>query len=465
MSSLPTFEPYVLTPFDHCTAPIHLSGFFTFTPDDVPKSISVLEAGVSRLVTLLPFLSGNITLSDKLQGKENVFEVQPPTAEFLEECPMLKIRHHEQSICTAKDNLLSEAFLPIAFEQAAEDLSPICRFQANVMVDGIFLCFTLNHMAVDGMGAWNVAKSLAVCCRDPGALPNLLETDVLQESQCRRAIFEAASSPNTKAPSLKDWFPAPDIDSQDPVSARLVLDAEKVAKLRNSCSAKLRIKLSSNTIVMAVLWFCFIRARFGPRTTQEERSVDESCLVVVSDTRSKLEPNIPMSYIGNVVVTTEAYIRIEPIISAMTRSSYDSRSYDSRSSGTVGPSDISLLANLAESIHKAIQCVTNEYVRDLLSDFVGREDWTSTPRLGDLFVSTMRNANFYELDFGTWLGALKDSDLPENRFAGSSWILPVPGKGRSGEWEVRLTLEPIVMDRLENDDLMKWLRPNYVSKL
>ncbi|KAJ5984986.1 hypothetical protein N7522_012182 [Penicillium canescens] len=460
MSSLPTFEPYVLTPFDHSTAPVHFSGFFAFTPGDLPKSISVLEAGVSRLVTLLPFLSGNITLSDKLQGKENVFEVQPPTAEFLEDCPMLKIRHHEQSICTAKDNLLNEAFLPIAFEQAAEDLSPIFRFQANVMVDGVFLCFTFNHMAVDGVGVWNVAKSLAVCCRDPGAPPNLLETDVLQEAQCRRTIFEAASSRNTKALSLKDWFPAPGIGSQDPVSARLVLDAEKVAKLRHSCSATLRINFSSNTIVMAVLWFCFIRARFGLRSTQEEQSVDESCLVVVSDTRSKLQPNIPMSYIGNVVVTTEAYIRIEPIISAMTLSSYDSRS-----SGAVGLSDVSLLANLAESIHKAIHCVTNDYVRDLLSDFVGREDWTSTPRLGDIFVSTFRPVNFYELDFGTCLGALKDIDIPENRFSGSSWILPAPGKGRSGAWEVRLTLEPMVMDRLQNDDLMKWLRPDYVSKL
>jgi fumigaclavine B O-acetyltransferase len=98
-----------------------------------------------------------------LQGKENGFEVQHPTAELLEECPMLKIRHHQQSIFTAKENLLSKAFLPIAFEQAAEDLSPIFRFQANVMVDGIILCFTFNHMVVYGVGIWNVAKSLAAC--------------------------------------------------------------------------------------------------------------------------------------------------------------------------------------------------------------------------------------------------------------------------------------------------------------
>lgn len=454
MSSHPLFEPYVLTPFDHLILPIHFGCFLTFYPDDISKSIGTLEAGVTRLVSLLPFLCGNMVPSSKLAEK---FEVQPPAAEFLQEHPMLKIKYHDQSIRAAKEGPSNEIFLPISYEQATENLTPICRFQVNAMSDGIMLCFNFLHMAIDGIGIFNVSKALAACCRDPNARSESLETGGLQEAKCRREIFEAASAVRTKDPPLKDWNAATGLDSRPPVSARLVMEAEKVAQLKNSCTKLLRRKISSSTIVMAAVWLCFIRARFGQKNP-EEPNPTESCLVVVSDARSKLKPILPFSYIGNALVTTEAYISIESVVASM-----DSSNYTSRSSGCVESSDVNLLANLANSIHEAIQSVTDDFIREILSNYSKREDWT--PQLGDLFVSVVRPLNAYELDFGANLGPVKDFDLPEDRFAGSSWILPAPGKGGSGAWEVRVTLEPVVMDRLNDDGLMKWLKPNSVSKL
>ncbi|KGO47519.1 Transferase [Penicillium expansum] len=173
----PTFEPYVATPLDHSMTPTHLAAFLTFSLDKPFKAIPILEAGVTRLVRYLPFLTGNVTFSTLIPHKENVFEIQPPTKQFLLEHPMLKIKYHEQpifsqqsSLVVAQDIVLSEDIIPIPFALAEDYPSPIFRFQANVMPDGIILCFNFHHTAIDGIGIAGIMDALAVCCRDPDAV-------------------------------------------------------------------------------------------------------------------------------------------------------------------------------------------------------------------------------------------------------------------------------------------------------
>jgi fumigaclavine B O-acetyltransferase len=77
VAPFPAFEPYVLTPLDHCIIAGHIFPSFVFHLENPSPAISTLNLAVSGLMHLLPFLTGNITASTQIEGKENVFEVQP----------------------------------------------------------------------------------------------------------------------------------------------------------------------------------------------------------------------------------------------------------------------------------------------------------------------------------------------------------------------------------------------------
>lgn len=462
MSSLPTFEPYVLTPFDHVTASIHFATFLTFRPKKLSIALSALEKGALRLVTQLPFLTGNVASSTRLPGKESVFELQPPTAEFIREHPFLKIRHHQPGFKEID-------LLPIPPESAGEELSPAFRIQANVIFNEIIVGFAFHHVALDGLGLFNVKKQFAACCLDPDADSSLLGTNPQAEEQCRRAIFEAAASQVSEGTCGHDyeskWEPAPPLKSEETTSVRFRFNFEKVTQLRRSCVNVLQArhqtdaKVSTNTILTAIVWLCFIRARFGTPTARHSIPA-QSCVTVWSDARSKLEPQLPASYLGNALLTTEAYTPIEPVITCMGNSTYGART-----TGRVEPDDVRLLVDLACSINDAIGRVTDASIRDSISQFAKREDWSSPLRLGDISLSGMGNFNIYSLNFGPFLGPVDNLDMPETRYPGAGWIVQGHDKGGPRTWVVRLALETAVMERFRGDDLVRWLESNEGSKL
>lgn len=174
MSFPPVFDPYVLSPLDHMTGPIHLSPVFTSHPDNTHEAVLALKIGIRRLISLLPFIAANVALSRQLQSKENVREVQPATPEFLLEYPLLTVKHHNVSISPMKpgptlsrDTMMTDEFVPIETAMAMGDQIPIFRAQPNVMRDGIMICFSFYHMVLDGFGFCNAMKCLADCCRSP----------------------------------------------------------------------------------------------------------------------------------------------------------------------------------------------------------------------------------------------------------------------------------------------------------
>ncbi|KAF3401696.1 O-acetyltransferase pyr7, partial [Penicillium rolfsii] len=159
MATFPAFEPYILTPLDHCLPRFHLFPSFIFKIDSPSSAIPILSLAIPRLMHLLPFLTGNVTASTQLEGKENVLEVQPPTQEFLNKYPFLHIKNHRQSISCAMpgsnvtlSKSVRENFIPIPLDMAGESDSPVFRVQANIMSDGLILCLAFHHMALDGVG-------------------------------------------------------------------------------------------------------------------------------------------------------------------------------------------------------------------------------------------------------------------------------------------------------------------------
>lgn len=479
MTSVPTFEPYVLSQLDHYVPPVHLAAFLTFHLDEPSKGIAVFEAGVARLIKLLPFLAGNIASSNRVPGKQNVLEVQPSTEEFLLQHPMFRTKHHDQYISSrsadpisSHDELASQEFIPIPYEFMGVHPSPVFRFQANVMPDGIILCVNFHHQALDGIGVLSVCKALVACCRIPNAGLDDLETSPELEQAARRTISEAATLSNVKRLEL-DSHPVDcntsSIMTPEPfLSRKFVLDAEKIKYLQKECAIILRkqfevqdTRISGNVIVTAVLWLCFIRAQFGQSSANDESVVANSSALVMSEARSKLQPPLPMSYMGNTLVFSVSDATVEPIVF----SSASHSNSDSRTAAYIDPNDIHLLAGLTHHIQAGIESITNGYIRELISTNAAAVDWTPTARPVDVNFSSLRFFNFYDLDFGPSVGLVKNFDLPEKRIPGMVWVMPARGKPQSAPWELRFTQQAELLENIQKDRLMLWLGPRTAAKL
>ncbi|KAJ5613916.1 hypothetical protein N7528_007570 [Penicillium herquei] len=471
MSDLPTFEPYVLTPFDHATSPIHLTPLFTFKPDDLSTATAVLKTGVQRLITLLPFLAANVIPSSRLQGKENIVEAAPPTQEFLKQHPMFKVKHHYKPVRSMDDvgtheGASPERFAPVPYELAGEDVSPIFRVQANVMLDGIILAFSVHHMALDAVGSISIFHSLAECCRNPRASVNLLTTTPLKEAQGRRLIFDVSSSITPENPihedsSGHDWEPNEDMASEAPVCDKIFLDDRKVDQLKESCVGVLKdqsngreIKLSSTSVVMAALWISVLRARMSSSKSPSK----ESCLVIVNDCRPRLDQKLPSSYMGNALVTKEVYASTEPVFTSIKRPNYPSFGISHSNLR-----DILVVAKFAAAIQDGTSSVTNEYICNALGSFAEQDDWTPNPCLGDLMVSVIRPFDLQGIDFGTSLGRPTDLDMLESRFPSAAWVVPPLQRAGQKLWKLILSMDQAVIEEMRNDDLMRCLELGQVT--
>lgn len=474
----PDFEPFVLSPLDHSIGFLHLAPFLTFEAQDANKCVSVIEAGFARCIGLLPFLSGNVAPSNRLAGKKNVLEVRPSTADFLQQHPMLTVRNHDAFVnpkngspVVNHDFINNENFIPILPTMALEELSPVLRLQANVIRDGVIVCFCFHHMVMDGAGMVGVMESIAACCKNPGATLDDLPTTPLQQANSRKMILEAAAAPSNHS-EISTGRGATVFDlqgtmSSDFVSRIISLDTTKIKNLQAASMERLKsahvgsqVSISRNAVVTSVLWICFTRARHLLSVANGEKGSNESSAIVASEVRQKIQPGIPSSYFGNGVIGAHAYTSVEPIISAAKASSHPLSHPISPD-----PKEMDVLAGLALQIQKAFNSITTEFVQDYIRHIVTGDDWNLPPRVADVVVSSLRSFRVYELDFGPYLGPVSRFDMPETRIPGLAWIMPIRNGRTSDPWEVRLALERKMMEYFQEDRLIRWISPGNESKL
>ncbi|KAJ5352410.1 hypothetical protein N7452_001384 [Penicillium brevicompactum] len=479
MAFLPSFEPYVLTELDHTLVPVHVSILLAFHVEKPIDSIPVLEAAVARLVYLLPFLGGNVTSSNKIVGKKNVLEVQPPSKSFWSQHPMLVVKKHDLSMAPGGsspavlyDDIPNETFLPIRFQFTGVD--PVCRFQANLMRDGVILTLSIHHQALDGIGGVGIIDALSKCCRNPNTDAGSLSTSSEKESKSRAAISGVAST--SQAAGVPDHsnsvavaghsldFDELNQNAHNPVCRKLVFNGEKIKQLRKMCaeqalSSDQGVSMSGNTIVTAVLWICWIRARFGPHALGPQ-APDTTSAALLSNIRSQMSPNLPTTYMGNALGLAWSNVSAEHVLS-----SFSDLNYDSRAVAYMDPQYVGIVADAAKKLHYAVQGISDRSVRDIISEKNEADDWASQYTLADIHVSSLRHFPFYALDFGSILGKPCDVDMPENRFPGMVWIMPSRGNPLFSPWEVRLTLQPELMEIIRKDPLLRWLSSDVRPRL
>ncbi|CAI7626886.1 unnamed protein product, partial [Penicillium bialowiezense] len=471
MACPPSFDPYVLSELDHTLPPVHVSGFLTFHLREPINAIPVLEAAIARLVALLPFLGGNVAASTRVAGKENVLEVQPPSDTFFSQHPMLVVKKHDISISSedsssavSYDDISNETFLPIGFESTGID--PVWRFQANLMRDGVIVSFSLNHQALDGIGAMCVIEAFAKCCQNANTDAGSLPTNPEKENNSRMAISGVARTP-TKANAsdesntteiLNHSIDISELNKKpdNPVSRRLVLDGEKIQQVRKLCSEQAQptsqgAPLSGNTIVTAILWICWIRVRFGTHDKDSHPPVMSSA-GMASNIRPKMHPKLPDTYLGNAIGHAWSSLPVAQVLSTLSHLNSDTRTKAYMDSQYIG-----IIADAAKSLQTSVQGISSHSVRDMIAEKNVADDWAAQPVMADIHVSSLRHFNLYAVDFGSTLGKLSDFDMPECRFPGLAWVLPTRGNPRFSPWEVRLTLQPEDMVRMQKDPLLRWL--------
>ncbi|RAK71130.1 uncharacterized protein BO72DRAFT_442737 [Aspergillus fijiensis CBS 313.89] len=479
----PIFEPYTLTPFDYLPPPLHMTAFLTFILDNPARAIPVLEAAVERLINELPFLTGNVVLSSSssspIPGRQNVREVQPSTAAMLDQHPMLVIKHHPRKYISGParaspvrsrgqiinyDEIFTEEYLPLPLDMGSAPASPVYRFQANILEDGIILCGSAHHNAVDGMGQCFVLEALATCSREVDianttittTTTNLLTT-LEQEKQTRDLILQVASAGPVQTldgqSAGQTWGVAapPDVPNH-PISRKLIFSPHRISQLKTLCSAHLptatseggaqakdRI-LSRNDLVLSLTWLCVMRARarlLGPAAEKHHSSLSTAI-----DVRAALRPPLPRTYIGNAVHTIPLHAPF-PMAATSQRA----------------PLETTVLTNLTQLallIRRGNASVDNDYLRQHLAQVYNSPDWSvsAASRPAEFGQSSLRSIGTYRLDFGSVLGRVRDFDVPDPRFRSAAWILPA--RGKDAPWEVRLVLEPEALALVERDPVVRW---------
>lgn len=419
---------------------------------------------------LLPFLTGNITASTQLEGKENVLEVQPPTQEFLKEYPMLKIRHHNQSISCAMpgsnvtiSKSLRENFVPIPLDMAGKSKSPVFRVQANIMSDGLILCLGFHHMALDGVGLVNVATGLATCCRDSQAEIGSLPTSPIREQMSRQSILEIGSGAKNTQPVEVDlgeyaWDLGSSPDAEEPISKTLTIDANKVERIKAQCqlvmensSMSPNPRLTGNSVASALLWLCWIRAKYYGSDTVEMPTNTESRILTVVELRDKIEPCLPSTYLGNALLTVETSTRIQDILSTTTVD------YEANYAGHPHRHEIEQISKLAVSLQDSAASMNSQYIRNVISNIVSSDNWASIPRPSEIAISSIRQMKVYDLDFGPVFGPLRHLSMEFNPLPGVCWINPARFNTRLAPWEFVISSEPSFIRKIQQESLMKWL--------
>jgi len=352
-----------------------------------------------------------------------------------------------------------------------DDLIPIFRAKANVMQDGIIICFSFCHMVLDGFGFCNAMKSLADCCRSPGLTS--LATDPCKEAQTRRTIFEARLDSNAQQQAHSHFFgdysfeQMPNTSPESPITRIFTLDAARVQSLQNACNTMLRCRsdtqnvyLSKNHIITSLMWLCSIRSRYASQSIKSHSEKDtipeKSYITTIVDVRKVLQ--LPLSYMGNAVLCVQTFAGTDAILSPLAPSSEPATTTEH-----VNSKDVEILAELSHQAHGTIQHITKQYVQGHISRLCSSDDWTSYGLPGEITLSNVRHIPFYGLDFGVSLGRVENIDVPEHRVPGVGWIMPARFEG--APWEVRIALEPKIMEGVQRDRLMKWLCAKQMPKL
>ncbi|KAF4204470.1 hypothetical protein CNMCM8927_007412 [Aspergillus lentulus] len=489
-----SFEPYVGSSVDALSIPLYLRCQLIFKLAKPYSAVPLLESGVSRLIQALPFLSGEFTAVPASDGGKEILLVRPTPIFQLSR--ILKIKYHETSIhhvirqmdkpSSQGGDLPHEPYMPYPRLPDPSLPQPIVGFQVNVHTDGIILSVATHHCSFDATGMGSMVQNLAACCRcAPGDEP-ALTTSSAQEAEARKVLSQIRETPfdPTMFPEYKplDSMVSYYKGVQSALQGRqttlvnrcFTIATDKINALKKRCNALIpeMVKkyglstqdatesawVSSDDVVVALLWTCINRARYPELC---ERSVQQlppdllhatSSLGVPVNVRSRLSPPLPKSSLGNAVCLLREQVPLHFFALPGHANTEATSTLDANHSED--DEWAMSFCRVAYGLRAKLNAIDDGYIRDYIS-YVQKSPCHLSVTLDteNLYVSNWREVSVYDADFGAMLGKPLRMRAPDGYSDGLIFVMAQRSEDRTAPWEFTISLEPSAMKSIEHDPL------------
>lgn len=471
------FEAFDLTPLDHIIPPCYVRFFLGFPVKDVATALAQLQSGTALLIEQLPFLAGDLAPSETPGARKGLLGIRPSGPNSLDS-GILSVKAHDSLLHegtttashTEQRGTADESYLPLPFFPEVGKPVPIFRLQINTMRDGIILGFVFHHGAVDATGLGVVIQQLADCCREGGTSNDLsgqIRTGVDQQNAAREQLTSSRADPSERLDHRAEFpvvasLPA-DMETikqilmqtANEMSTRYFrLSSKVVDELKQRCNQALAVRrphekawVSSNDIVVSLLWMCLNRSRYsgdGPSPT-----ASEICMAV--NVRGRVQPPLPATYIGNGIVLLRRSIDMQTFLCPQEKSSIVGLCKEPQKD-EFKPWQLAI-CEIASTIRRGLNCMSDTYVRSVNSYLGDVEDLSTLSfSQSDFHMSSWREIGVYQADFGGELGYPADMRVPDGMIDGQFYILP-KRKQEDAFWEVHVTIHRDTMATLCADKL------------
>lgn len=485
------FEAIDLTPLDHIIPLCYVRFFLSFSLSDVASATAQLQDGMTTLISELPFLQGVVAPCDRPGARKGLLQIQPSRQDIAGQ-GVLTVKHHDTTLqksnstasSTEQVGVADESCLPLPVFPEIGKPAPIFRLQVNALEDGIILGFAFHHGAFDASGVGVVIQELARCCRPPRDVikPGLL-SKLDQQKAARENVLGCRALPDKRKDHSTEFPIVPSLQADlgnilsillktaSVVSTRYFrLPAHKVNDLKQICNQILpmlldiqqewkgeTLWLSSNDIVVSLLWMCMNRTRHSHKISENPPpKSSEICMSV--NVRGRVKPPILPTYMGNMVVFLRENIDMTVFLQDLDETVNLSKSTSEEPGGDQEtPLQVKswqvALCRIALNIRKKLNGLDDEYARSVISYLDEVPDLsTVTVGLSDFHISSWRDLGVYEADFGDAVGHPSDMRIPDGVVDGQFYIMP-KRLGKDAEWEAHVTIHQDLMEQLRSDEL------------
>ncbi|XRM46358.1 hypothetical protein ABZX51_009396 [Aspergillus tubingensis] len=477
--TFPDSSSQLLSPVDHTVPKVYFTFYLSFLLKDPQAGVESIQKGLTTLINRVPFLAKDVGPSH-VENHDNVHCIQPPSAES-QSTPMLRIRHHlNESVrsmlatasCTGVEDLqYSERYAPLPTVMDPQESQPILRFVANVMVDGVILSLSFNHMAADGTGIGNILELLAECCRNERKHLGPQRFDLKLRRQLSSPSCVAGKQPlktfwETYTPEepfhcleQDTWSMATASMASELNTFRFRFPTRKIKILKDICtsvlsshleednmlSKKLRHFVSSNDVLTAFLSICLQQTRTVEAALHDDH---DYTVAFVANLRSRMRPPWPEHYMG--VLLTMVLVSHSELINFVD----ETKVAIVASELGFDKDELVQITNLSMNMRKKLQEIDDGYVRGLLAHMQKQRDWSQMNiKGGDFSYSSIRHLKVHDLDWGPSLGNIAGFRLYFGLLEDFCLLLPAD---QTGDWDMQISLRPSHQRALMENRLFRW---------
>ena len=481
-----TSHSVFLSPLDQYMPNLYSGLFLVFPAHDPAGAIDDLKAGLQIVNERLPYIKGRVfaTEGNNAEGRCGLavewsaadanIELETACAAGLgaEGVVLPGMSYEKLKHQNAPLHYFPACLSPLpAWNHLKSDAgydsdTPVFAANYTLLDGGVVVGLCVHHALMDGTGIAEFIRFWADCTRCRGVLgmpapdpDELLHRDRLlrlatcpardwkeDETRPRNLSLGKLLARHPEFVLLSDLMATagPPAPPPSPMGSSRVFtfDGSKLDAIKTSLRPE---RITTNTVLCALIWSCITRARTARRAGGLGALSSKLCFTINGRTRLHGGALIDPPFLGNVVLYGLAEVAVEELehvglaCHAFAGSGFDI----ALSADCVSP-----LVPVAKKIGGVVDLVTPEYVAnvvELLDQALAARD-TIVPRCdsfhaADIIMTSWANMDLYQSDFGAVVGKPEFVRVPEMETDGFVIVLP---RKRTAEGHVENGIEVVV---------------------